>query len=321
MNRYVGSQLIVVEGLTGSGKSIMAHMIMRQLQYNGIPATWVHEGELPHPLGVEDDPGPEGYGAYMRQQWAAYTAQVARSGQVSVIEACLFNNVIEWLFALNLDRGEILGYADEMHMLLDSLNPTLIYLVQEDVEAALIRNFERRGSGFRDYVIDYATDTPIAKHQGWTGYEGMVRFWQEFVALTDELYERYHIRKCKIDNTSGYWDDYDRQALACLSLPLIPERGISQREAMRFIGVYKDKKSDKKFTVLYENGELTIDLFLETRTSLVRRGDGVFLAEGWHFEISFAPDSFRETTVLSIGGRDVDYLSLVGTVAARDVSS
>ena len=57
MTSYVGSKLILVEGLTGSGKSIMAHMIARQLRHNGISATWIHEGELPHPLGIEDDPG------------------------------------------------------------------------------------------------------------------------------------------------------------------------------------------------------------------------------------------------------------------------
>jgi len=50
MDGYVGSKLIIVEGLTGSGKSIMAHFIARQLQYNGIAASWVHEGEEPHPI-------------------------------------------------------------------------------------------------------------------------------------------------------------------------------------------------------------------------------------------------------------------------------
>ena len=50
MDTYIGSKLIIVEGLTGSGKSIMAHFIARQLQYNRIPASWVHEGEETHPI-------------------------------------------------------------------------------------------------------------------------------------------------------------------------------------------------------------------------------------------------------------------------------
>ena len=48
MSDYVVSKLIIVEGLTGSGKSIMAHFNARQLQYNGIPVNWVHEEAEPH---------------------------------------------------------------------------------------------------------------------------------------------------------------------------------------------------------------------------------------------------------------------------------
>jgi hypothetical protein len=203
---------------------------------------------------------------------------------------------------------------------LEPLNPTLVYLVQEDVDRALAQNFERRGPRFRDYVIRYTTDTPIARRRGWQGYQGMAMFWREFVALTDELFQRLYIRKCRIDNSAGNWEDYDRQVLACLLLPLIPERDVSQREATKLIGVYKDRASDKEFTVRFEDGALTIDLFLETRTKLVQRADGVFLAEGWHFEIRFESDGLSGASVMRIGGRDVDYLSRVGTVADKTVA-
>lgn len=317
MKKYVGSKLILVEGLTGSGKSIMAHWIARQLQANDIPAAWVHEAELPHPLGLEEDPGSDGYAAYMLRQWATYAAHVAEAGQVRVVEACLFNNVFEWLFAQDLDRGEILRYADEMHALLEPLDPTLVYLVQADVDAALARNFARRGPGFQAFVIRYATGTPIAQRRGWQGYAGMVSFWREFVALTDEIYERYSIRKCRIDNAAGQWSAYERQVLATLSLPRIPERTLSQDDALRFVGAYKERGGDKTFTVGYAEGALTIDLFLETRTPLIWRADGLFVAAGWHFEIRFEPAGADAATVLSIGGRDVEYVALVGTVADR----
>jgi len=43
----------------------------------------------------------------------------------------------------------------------------------------------------------------------------------------------------------------------------------------------------------------------------------VFIAAGWHFEVSFELDDLNGTSVLRIGGRDVDYLSLVGTAAEK----
>ena len=78
---YVGSKLILVEGLTGSGKSIMAHFIARQLQYNGIPATWIHEGEDPHPILMDVESTIDDYMVEMRRRWTAYVDQVGCSDE------------------------------------------------------------------------------------------------------------------------------------------------------------------------------------------------------------------------------------------------
>ena len=307
----------MVEGLTGSGKSIMAHFIARQLQYNGIPASWVHEGEMPHPILVDVESTIEDHMAAMRHRWAAYVDQVSLSGQVMVVEATFFNNLLESLLAHNVDRLKIVQYAEELQALIEPLSPTLIYLVQEDLEKALERSFVDRGSEFMDYVIRYATGTPIAIQRGWKGYQGMVEFWQEFVALTDELFQRCRIRKLKVDNSAGNWADCNLQVLDCLSIPLMPEQGVSPDEAIELVGVYKDRKSDKKFTVRHEDGELTINLFLDVRTRLVRWMEKGFITEGWHFEVSFESDGLSGTSLMKIGGRDVDYLPLVGTVADK----
>jgi len=253
----------------------------------------------------------------MRERWAAYVDQVGLSDRVMVVEACFFNNLIDSLLAHNVDRPGIIQYGDELQALIEPLNPTLVYLVQEDVEKALERSFKDRGKDFVDYVIQYATDTPLARRREWEGYEGMLKFWQEFVALTDELFQRYRIRKLRIDNSAGNWNDYNHQVLGCLSIPLVPEQGVSQSEALALIGVYKDRKSDKEFTVYYEDGELTINLFLDVRTRLVRWMEEVFITEGWHFEVSFESDGLSGASVMKIGGQDVDYLPLVGTVADK----
>jgi hypothetical protein len=321
MNNYVGSKLILVEGLTGSGKSIMAHTIARQLQSNSISAGWVHEGEMPHPILKDFETSVERYMADMRASWVAYVDQVGSSAEVSVVEACFFNNLSETLLAHNVQRAQIIQFGAELGALIAPLKPTLVYLVQEEVEKALELNFNRRGNGFREYVIEYATSTPLAQARGWQGYAGTVQFWLEFVALTDELFSRYPGRKVKIDNSAGNWEDYNRQVMACLSIPYVPERSVSRSEATGLMGVYKDRRSDKEFTVLYEDGDLIINLFLpgylDLRTRLVWRAEKVFIMEGWHFEVSFESDGLGGASVMSIGGRDIDYLQLVGTVADK----
>jgi len=317
MKPYIGSKLIIVEGLTGSGKSIMAHFIARQLQANGIPASWVHEGEVLHPILIDMETNIERYMAEIRKNWVAYADQIRSSDEVGVIEASYFNNLLETLLAHKVERPQILQFAAELQSFSESLNPTLVYLVQEDVEQALERNFNRRGTGFMKFVIDLATSTPLAKDRGWEGYAGMLLFWQEFVALTDELFERFPNRKLKIDNAAGDWESYNLQVLDYLSIPLIMEQRMLPNEAKRLIGLYKDSRSGQNFRVRFEAGELRINLFLKVWTRLVRRATNKFLAEGWPFEISFEADDINGHCVMKIGGRDVDYLPLVGTVAEK----
>jgi hypothetical protein len=277
----------------------------------------VHEGDEPHPILIDVKSGIDAYMAEAQARWAAYVDRVGSSDEVKVVEGCYFNNGIESLLAHNVDRPRILRYADELQALIEPLNPTLVYLVQGDVASALERSFKDRGTGFRDYVIQFATGLPLAKRRGWQGYEGMVMYWREFVTLTDELFDRHRIRKIKVDNSAGNWDDCNQQVLDCLAIPLIPELRVSPSDAARLVGLYKDRRTGREFTVQYEDGGLTINVFLGVRTKLVPRADKAFLTEGWHFDISFEPDGPSGTMVMRIGGRDVDYVRLVGTVADR----
>jgi hypothetical protein len=209
-------------------------------------------------------------------------------------------------------------YGETLQTIIEPLNPVLVYLVQDDMERALERSFEDRGEEFKEYVIQFTTDTPLAKRRGLQGYEGMVMFWQEFLAITDELFQRYHIRKIRVDNSAGNWDEYNRQVMEYLMIPLIPEQRASQEEAMKLVGVYQDRDSGRAFTVYYEAGVLSINLLLDVKTRLVRQAVNVFLTEGWHFEISFeAANGSSGINMLRIGGSNVDYLRLAGTVADK----
>lgn len=317
MSGYVGSKLIIVEGLTGSGKSIMAHFIARQLGYNHIPVFWVHEGEDPHPIMVDVETSIEDYMAVMLGRWSAYVERIGSSNEVCVVEACFFNNLIETLLIQNLPRAKIIQYADRLVEIIVPLNPTLVYLVQADLEKALERNFKNRGAGFQEFVIKLTTDTPLARERGWVGYDGMVKFWDEFVSLTDELFHRSGMRKLMIDNSAGNWEQSNQQVLTCLSIPRVAEQGLSLEDAQRFQGTYKDRLSGKEFVVCHQDGDLTINLFLDVQTHLVGRSGDTFQAEGWHFLISFEGDDVGRAQLMRIAGRDVDYLKLVGTIAER----
>lgn len=126
------------------------------------------------------------------------------------------------------------------------------------------------------------------------------------------------MRKLLIENSGGDWERYNRQVLEFLALPLELEPGVSESEARDLVGVYRDTTSGRTFTVQYENGKLLINIFLQVKTPLVPKTKGVFYTEGWYFEICFKRDESGQVERLEIGGKDIDYLALVGTVAIKE---
>jgi hypothetical protein len=197
------------------------------------------------------------------------------------------------------------------------LQPALVYLTHNDTKQALAENFTRRGSGFKDFVIKFAITTPYAQQRGLIGHEGMVEFWVDFAALTDQLYDRFRFRKIAPLNATGEWETLERRVLDFLSLEYVIEQQLPEDIAAAFTGTYFDQREDRTFTVRYRNHDLVANLFLDDWTRLIPKADSSFLAAGWHFVVNFDKDPTGKASALRIAGQDVDYLSLVGTVAER----
>jgi hypothetical protein len=311
------NQLIIVEGLTGLGKSTLAHFIARQFQYNGIEASWIHEGEDPHPVSIDIDPDIRTFMAEALEKWNALVAQILGSGAVTVIEASFFNNLIETLFAHCLDRAAILDFGMKLQQVIKPVRPALIYLSHPHIPTALEGNFRNRGPGFQDFVIQYVADTPIAREKNWNDYAGMVTFWREFAAITDSLFHEYEIDKLILDVSTGNWGQYNQQVLDFLALPWVADPEIDPETAEILVGEYQSKDSGRKHSIQYENGVLVSNVFMNVKTKLIPKDELVFIAEKWHFELCFDLDHTGEAVSFTIGGRDVDYLKAVGLKAIK----
>ena len=309
-------RLILVEGLTGSGKSTMAHFIARQLQANHIPARWIHEGEMVHPYLIDVDTTIEHYMVDTRARLTAFAAQTAQSPEVVVVEAGLFNNLIERVFMYNVERSRVGAYGLELLAIIEGLNPALVYLDPGEVEAALVRNFQNRGEGFRDFVIDFCVNTLYAKTHQLTGYDGMVAFWQAFVSITDEMFEQWTYTKTSVPVAARDWDRHNQQVLDSLAIPYRPDPVLPSERAGQLIGTYTDAGQDRTFTVTVQADQLMIDI-TGVPTALIPAGDDVFAIAGWHFIARFVADDAGKIVQVIIEGADIDYMALVGTCAER----
>jgi hypothetical protein len=99
----IETKLILLDGLSGGGKSTMCQWLELQLQRNGIGARWLVEADVPHPLhwwvywdGAEyrapdfEQHTPSEFIEASVERWDRFADMVRRSDDVWVVESSLF---------------------------------------------------------------------------------------------------------------------------------------------------------------------------------------------------------------------------------------
>ncbi len=308
-------QLIIIEGLTGSGKSTLAHFIKRQLDFNRIANVWVHEGEAPHPIFLEQDIPIQDFLKVMPCRWQGFLDDCRAARKVAVVEACFFNNLIETPFLENIDRQTLLEFGRQMEDIIRLYAPALIYLKKEDIPAALAQNFENRGEGFRDFVMDFVLNTPYAQARNFTIYDDMVQFWVDCWAILDEIYTCYTIDKLAIENSTGDWVRYNQEVLDFLGLPCRLDPILSKLQSQKYCGEYAIEGKNETWRIWYSDTHTC--LMLNRTLMLIPTADNRFLVSSLHFEVVFEENRSGDITSFRIEGQDIDYLKLVGTTGYR----
>jgi hypothetical protein len=246
--------------------------------------------------------------------YTAFLEKHQQEGKIAVVEACFFNNLIEELFIENIPHEQIIQFGMQMEEVIRPFNPALIYLRRGPVGEALEINIADRGEGFREFLIKLTSRTAYAKQHDLKGYDGMVTFWEELVAIYEELFERYSIDKLLIENPGEDWPVYNLQALDFLGIPHHPELQITFSEAQKYLGSYTLQPGGENWPVWYDDrlGCLRLNRYI-----LIPDGEARYLINSHHFMVNFQVNSAGLPTGFTISGRDIDYLKLVGFKGKR----
>lgn len=264
----LNTKLILIDGITGSGKSTTAQFLANQLKKNGVKVKWYHEEETDHPLGYEEDvevfisqAEMEKFLGIIPKLWGQFVKQVRHSDEVHIIESHLMQDTVRILFQNNLEEARIIDFVMEIEDIIKPLNPALIYFHQQDANRSIRKIWERRGAAWKKWFVDSDIQTPYVKSSGLTGEAGVIKLWSDYQNFTNQLFERYHFKKLSMENSVGKWDDYHQQILDFLDLKLVTENKVlTLEEKTRYCGTYKELKGKLRCTVKLHNDNLVCDL-------------------------------------------------------------
>jgi len=316
------SSVILIEGLPGSGKSTMAHFLQRHLAAHDVPSTWWYEEVKGHPLYLFDDAAsvqrvlddlatgdyPHVIAAAL-DRWRHFVEAVQSSDRVVLLDSCLFGYLTWTLFPFNVPLAAIYEYLKEVERIIRAVNPSLIYLYQRDVPAALARICARRGGTTEERLIRNATDSPYGTERQLHGFAGMATLWTDYRLFTDEAFARVGFAKLAIENSAGDWAGDERQVVRFLGLPEMQGRLFSADQIERFTGTYQYRENgiERSCAVFVQDDALFLDGLSHVwpRSRLIARADMLFDIESLPFVVTFTEDASGSIEGMSLTGPEL----------------
>lgn len=306
------TKLVLIEGLPGSGKSATTHRLVRQLRRGGVVARWFAEQEAGHPTNVDNADDLERFAEETKRRWQRLVRAAPASGDVLLFEGSLFQSALRVLFHRDAAPHRIVAYARELEDVVAPMAPVLVHFRRPDIARSLRRTCDRRGQRWERRWVATITGKPYARCRGLVGFEGLVRYWQDYEALVDRILAGSRMKTLRIDTTGEAWGDYMATIAAALAVAPSPEPPTPSAALARLPGVYRDEASGHAVTVRAADGALLIDDFIFGTSRLLPVAGLTFEVEGWPLDLTFETDADGNIRQARIGGRDVEFVPLVG---------
>lgn len=175
------TNLIMVEGLPGSGKSTTASMIAEELMKKGKKVICVDEGAQEHPADYEnyDFPNFETEREMILDKWHTFVEESDR--ETIYVFNCIFlqNPMCETMMRFGMDYTGSLNYISEISQIIKPLNPIIIYIEQHNVKEKISQILNERGNDWLNSVIDYHVSQGYGKQNNLSGFNGYIKCLEE----------------------------------------------------------------------------------------------------------------------------------------------
>ncbi|MCI7691925.1 MAG: GNAT family N-acetyltransferase [Oscillospiraceae bacterium] len=175
------TNLIIVEGLPGSGKSTTADMIADELNRKNKKVVCVDEGVREHPADYADYDFPD-FETEREKILAKWLSFVENADKDTIyVFNCIFlqNPMCETMMRFGMSEEQSRNYIAEIAEIIKPLKPIIIYIDQPNVKMAIDSVLDERGNDWLNAVIDYHTSQGYGKQNNLSGYDGYIKCLEE----------------------------------------------------------------------------------------------------------------------------------------------
>ncbi len=294
------SKLVMITGMSGTGKSSTSQQLAKQYELNGIACRWIHEEIENHPIRKEGEfaidrldteEGMEKNVTEMLSRWKSLADEIASSNRVYIMEGCFYQSIIRYLFASCYTEDQIKAYHREVLEILKPLRPTLVFLYRSQVKESFQQAFEVRGEQWKKIILNWQ-DEGYFKYHPYTSEASIYKMYEHYQRLSNEHFEEYPDNKIKLNTADGHWQKHLQELSQYLGLNYISRNFPAMENPEQYAGTYVLENDPQQRRLLFKvhNGMLFGQTSWWSNMALLYLGNHEFEVLSFPIKYIFHPD-------------------------------
>lgn len=208
-------KIILIDGISTTGKSTISDGIFNSFKMNGISVKWLHEERLndinltlnlPKHESIENDRLIEEMNN-LYKRWFYFINNIKNDNVTYILDSNFFKNIHDYMLNSNLSIVEIKKYYNQLIDLFEIQKIYFIFLKRNNIKKSFEDAFKNRGFFWESHFKKHLYEK-LRMSINDDSSEKIYEYEQKYQELIESIFDNFKVDKTKIITDEEKWDEY-----------------------------------------------------------------------------------------------------------------